>query len=138
MDVEIYYNGNIFVTIGTIINIVLNYIFIPKYGYIAAAYTTLASYFLTMIFHYIFLKVVLKKNNVKQNIFDMKEIFFAFTILSVLSIIALLTFDHYILRYSVILLLFALIILNRKKVVNILKRIKNEKKEGEIVEDTSN
>ena len=142
VDVEIYYNGNIFVTIGsilaTIINIVLNYIFIPKYGYIAAAYTTLASYFLTMIFHYIFLKVVLKKNNVKQNIFDMKEIFFAFTILSVLSIIALLTFDHYILRYSVILLLFALIILNRKKVVNILKRIKNEKKEGEIVEDTSN
>ena len=37
--------------LAAIINIVLNLIFIPQYGYIAAAYTTLASYFFALILH---------------------------------------------------------------------------------------
>ena len=35
------------------INFLLNMIFIPRYGFIAAAYTTMISYGLLMIFHYI-------------------------------------------------------------------------------------
>lgn len=45
---EYYYEKTIYIALGTsfaaIINIVLNYFFIQKYGYIAAAYTTLISY----------------------------------------------------------------------------------------------
>lgn len=37
--------------ISALINLMLNYIYIPKYGYIAAAYTTLACYFILLIFH---------------------------------------------------------------------------------------
>ena len=36
-------------------------IFIPKYGYIAAAYTTLAGYFLLMVLHYLSARFLLKK-----------------------------------------------------------------------------
>lgn len=46
-----------FIAIGSVCaataNIVLNYIFIPKYGYIAAAYTTLVTYILYFVFHYL-------------------------------------------------------------------------------------
>ena len=42
-------------------NIVLNAIFIPKYGYIAAAYTTVASYFIMFLLAWIVDKVVLKQ-----------------------------------------------------------------------------
>lgn len=38
--------------IATTINIGLNYALIPKYGYIAAAYTTVVGYFLMLLFHY--------------------------------------------------------------------------------------
>ena len=45
VDVEIYYGANHFIAIASIcaaaMNIVLNYIFIPRCGYIAAGYTTL-------------------------------------------------------------------------------------------------
>ncbi|MDZ7681654.1 MAG: polysaccharide biosynthesis C-terminal domain-containing protein [Fodinibius sp.] len=46
----IFYNQNIYISaitlIALLINIVLNVIFIPKYGYKAAAITTLFSYFM--------------------------------------------------------------------------------------------
>lgn len=44
--------------VAAIINIVLNYIFIPKYGAVAAAYTTVASYFVSFVMHYIFTKKI--------------------------------------------------------------------------------
>lgn len=55
-SIEYFYEKTSFIMIGTMsaaaINIVLNYFFILKYGYIAAAYTTLATYFLYFLFHY--------------------------------------------------------------------------------------
>jgi len=40
-------------------NIILNAIFIPKYGYIAAAYTTVASYFIMFLLAWIVAKIIL-------------------------------------------------------------------------------
>ena len=37
--------------VATVVNLVLNYIFIKQYGFIAAAYTTLASYVLYVVMH---------------------------------------------------------------------------------------
>ena len=54
--IEYYYEKTRFIAIGTCmaaaVNVALNYVFIPKYGYIAAAYTTLFTYFLYFLFHY--------------------------------------------------------------------------------------
>lgn len=59
-----FYKKTIYISIFTFIsagiNIVLNYMFIPKFGYIAAAGSTLICYFLLTIFHYINSKFVLK------------------------------------------------------------------------------
>lgn len=55
--IEYYYGKTSFIAIGTMsaaaINVGLNYVFIMKYGYIAAAYTTLVTYLLYFAFHYI-------------------------------------------------------------------------------------
>ena len=55
VNIEHYYKKTPYITVNTIIaaasNIVLNFIFIPKYGYIAAAYTTLASYLISFVLH---------------------------------------------------------------------------------------
>ncbi len=55
VNIEHYYKKTVFVTLNTTVaavtNIVLNFIFIPQYGYIAASYTTLASYVVALIMH---------------------------------------------------------------------------------------
>lgn len=43
------------------LNIILNKIFIPKYGYVAAAYTTTISYFVMFLLTFIVVKYFLKK-----------------------------------------------------------------------------
>lgn len=54
--VQLYYKKTVYTAIGSvmaaIINFALNMLFIPQYGYIAAAYTTMISYGLLMLFHY--------------------------------------------------------------------------------------
>lgn len=55
-SVEYYYEKTKYIAFGTGmaagINIVLNLIFIQRFGYLAAAYTTLATYLLYFVFHY--------------------------------------------------------------------------------------
>jgi O-antigen/teichoic acid export membrane protein len=45
---------------AAIINIILNLIFVPRYGYVAAAATTTISFFFLFIFHYLITSKVLK------------------------------------------------------------------------------
>ena len=56
VNIEFYSKKQHFIAIGTsiaaIINIVLNYWLIPKFGYIAAAYTTLVGYIVLFLIHY--------------------------------------------------------------------------------------
>lgn len=60
--IEYYYSKTKFIALGTmaaaVLNIILNYIYIPKYGYIAAAYTTLITYMFYFIFHYLLAKKI--------------------------------------------------------------------------------
>ncbi len=55
VNVEHYHKKTVQITVNTIIaatvNIILNLIFIPKYGYVAAAYTTLAAYLASFVIH---------------------------------------------------------------------------------------
>lgn len=64
--VEYYHGKTQYIASGTmlaaVINIVLNYIFIKRYGYVAAAYTTLATYFLYFLFHYLIAMKIEKKS----------------------------------------------------------------------------
>lgn len=56
VNVEHYYKKTVFISINTTIaaisNILLNLVFIYKWGYVGAAYTTLISYILSLILHY--------------------------------------------------------------------------------------
>lgn len=55
VNIEHYHKKTKGITVNTIIaafiNIILNYLFIPKYGYVAAAFTTLISYMVSFVLH---------------------------------------------------------------------------------------
>ena len=58
--------------VAGVVNIILNSIFIPEYGNVAAAYTTVASYALMFILHYLNMRYILKE---KENIPKLKGFF---------------------------------------------------------------
>lgn len=64
INIELYEKKTRLIATGTIlsaaINVVLNIIYIPKYGYMAAAITTMISYFFLFVFHYIITHYILK------------------------------------------------------------------------------
>ena len=59
-NVEMYYDENSGISVISIVcsvlNIVLNMIFIPRYGYFAAGWTTLVSYMVLTLLHFILMK----------------------------------------------------------------------------------
>lgn len=60
VNIEFYHKKQKNIAIGTalaaILNIILNLVLIPKFGYIAAAYTTLVGYISLLVIHYLFVK----------------------------------------------------------------------------------
>lgn len=75
-NVEYFYGETYVISLGTVLaallNFFLNIVFIPRYGYVAAAYTTLAGYMSMLLYHYIIVRVKLKKTFVYDNLFILK------------------------------------------------------------------
>lgn len=130
VDIEIYYGENKYVAIASVFaaitNIILNYIFIPIYGYFAAGYTTLFSYFLTMLLHYIFMKRTLRKNKIKNKLFDEKVILLLTIVLIFSSTIAILLYDNSMVRIIISLIIIFVLGLKHNKIINTFKIIKNK------------
>lgn len=128
VNVEIYYGANHFVAIASVVaallNIILNYIFIPMYGYIASAYTTLSSYFFTMILHYIFMQAVLKKNEIKIHIYDIKYIVLISIGLAFSAMFGMLLYPHPLVRWIIISFGLIIILIKKHSLISILRKIK--------------
>lgn len=111
---------SLFTFIAGFTNIGLNYLFIPKYGYIAAAWTTLFSYYLLFTLHYINAKFILKEKVIKEG-----SIFINLSVLiSIVSIFLLIKFDNYFLQLVFKLVLIALILLIYfyKKIIKMVQK----------------
>ena len=65
VQVEYYYEKTNYIAMcscgAAVLNIILNWFFIPRYGYIAAAYTTLVTYLIYFVFHYLIVKKIVKQ-----------------------------------------------------------------------------
>lgn len=91
------------------INIFLNLIFIPKYGYVGAAYTTTISYFLMFFLNWIITKYVLLEKSTPLWIF-WKSTFLLFLILLVVGGIEHYIVDNIIIILTKLLFIFIFII----------------------------
>lgn len=99
--------------IGAVLNVALNYLLIPIYGYYAAGYTTLVCFIVYAIFHYIFMHSICKEK------FDGKELFSirTFILISVVFVLAgfliQATYMHTFFRYTLIVLVVVFVICRR-------------------------
>ncbi|WP_338817298.1 oligosaccharide flippase family protein [Parvimonas micra] len=107
-------------TVAAIVNIVLNYIFIGKYGYIAAGYTTLAGYVVLFLIHY---NTICKLGYKK--LFDLKTILTCLAISFPMILIFELIYKNNIIRYIlfvIYMILFVYILfINKKRIKKLLR-----------------
>lgn len=124
--IEFYYDKNKFSMIisgiAAITNIILNWLFIPKYGYIFAGYSTLVCYMILMLGHILYTNLIL--NRVENYVFyTKKQIFFIVFIVIITTIFFNLLYIYAIFRYFIIIIMIIILIVKRKKILlNILAK----------------
>lgn len=122
-NIEFYYKKTNYTMLASIFsaifNIVLNFLFIPKYGYIAAAYTTLITYILNSIFHYFFMRRV-----ERRKIYDMRKITLYSFLVITSSVLVIPLYNYIYIRYSIVICVIAILIYFRKKVIGLFRKLK--------------
>lgn len=126
-NVAFYYEKTKFIMVGTVAsalaNIIMNYIFIQIYGFVAAGYTTMVCFMLYSIVHYIFMLHICKTEGI-ENPFDGKLMLGIAFLAAALSIVSTVLYRHTALRYGVIVLVAVLVVAFRKKVMSVLKGLR--------------
>lgn len=111
-------------TVSAVLNIVLNYLFIPRYGYLAAGYTTLVCYLLNSVMHI----VVLKKLQSQHGILgvSIRCSFGVGLLLIIVSIGITYLYQFSVLRWSIFIFIFIIVILKRNYFITLIKKIRSK------------
>ncbi|MBQ8969782.1 MAG: polysaccharide biosynthesis C-terminal domain-containing protein, partial [Lachnospiraceae bacterium] len=124
VNVELFYKKTPIIAVSSCIAALLNYLlnafFIPRFGYIAAAYTTLASYVILMLLHYGAVTFYLK-----ERVYDSRFMFLAMAVCSILglSMVALYgdPFAIRLIRYAAAALVLGIFAFaNRNDIMNLI------------------
>lgn len=122
--VELYYKKTRYIAIATclaaVVNIVTNYLFIPSYGYYAAALTTLLSYVITFIVHYCVSRKILKEYNI--NILEFKIYIPSIIITSLYGVFIFLNNNHLTLKLIVYFVFSSIYFFCYKKSIGVLMK----------------
>lgn len=113
-DIEYYFKKTKYIAFWSIItcilNVILNVIFINKFGYKAAAYTTLISYFILALFNFAGMIKISKKNY-----YDSKYILCVSFILFIMQLLSVNFINNFLIRYGILFIAIIFSILKQYK-----------------------
>lgn len=126
-NIEYYYKETKLVSMASMVAggiiILANFILVPQFGYIAAAYSALISYVVYSIMHYLFMQKTLKKHLQGREIYNNFWIL-KLSIIFVLIIVCIpLLYKFNYIRYGLILVVLAVIFVKRKFIIEKLMGI---------------
>ena len=118
-NLEHYYKKSNQITaltiLAAVLNLVLNYIFIPKFGYVAAAFTTAISYFVIFILHSIYSKTL------NSNVFSIKMFILPIIEIFIFCALFYLLTDLPIARWIIAIIYFCTVaFIQREKIMTVL------------------
>lgn len=113
--------------IAAITNISLNYLFIPFFGYIAAAYTTIASYSVQFLGHWLVYKKLLRENDVNE-LFCLKQMLNSLFTVVIAGVVSLSMVNYPIIRYLLGLCYFTFAITKNQWIIQYAKDLLKHKK----------
>ena len=103
--------------IAATLNVALNYIFIPKFGYIAAAYTTFLCYMVQATIDYYAMRKV-----VGQSVYNMKHILTLSFIVIGFSITSGQLYQYSLIRYVLLFFILITLVYYRRRFLSFFKR----------------
>ncbi len=123
VNIEIFTKKTVQISVGTVgaglLNIVLNLIFIPRFGYEAAAWTTLVGYAMLLVFHY----GMVKKNRLYLDIYDIRYILRMIIGLLILCVCSMLLYRYNVIRYICMLIYFVALCIGVVKNKGVIVRL---------------
>lgn len=123
-NIEYYYKKTTGISIASVIcavlNLVLNYFFISKYGYYAAGYTTLLSYICLTLMHYLlYRKIIVNETSEKMEIYNIKFIVLCAIIVITMMGIMIIAYNSFMIRFGIIIFITIVIFIKRKEILHI-------------------
>lgn len=126
VNVEFYLMKTKFISLATlgatIINIGANYLLIPNFGYIAAAYASIIGYAFMLVFHYL----VCRTTKYSQ-LFNIRILFLNISVCLAAMLLTIVLYQWNVVRWCVIVTLFIvcglLMIFNRNKIIQKIKEV---------------
>ncbi|MCD8129766.1 MAG: oligosaccharide flippase family protein [Lachnospiraceae bacterium] len=119
---QMYYERQKFMSVASVaaagLNIILNYVFINLFGFLAAGYTTVACYLCYSVGHYIFCRKVCMEEIGSMELYNTKAILgISMGVLSCSVVFNVLYAFSYI-RYTLIVVAVIIVIMKRKAILN--------------------
>lgn len=122
-----YYEKTAFImlasVIGAMLNVILNYFFISLYGYQAAGYTTLFCYIVYCIGHYIFMNRVCDQFCEGRRPYELERILLISVLFLAAGFMLLVTYRYPVIRYGIVMMVFAVIIVKWRELMIIIQKI---------------
>lgn len=138
-NIEYFYEKTKLVAMAScgsaIINVLLNYIFIKEYGFIAAGYTTIVCYILYAFCHYCFMRYVLKSHNIQASVYNNLILWGIGMGSVIISILIMFLYPYKLIRWGIILGLFMLVLLNKKNIIKLVVNLNKLGKENKLNEN---
>lgn len=113
---------------GAVLNIILNYIFIPVFGYYAAGYTTLACYMMFVMAHYLFMRKVCREYLDGIKVYDLKKLLGITAVFMCAGFVLMLLYRHTAVRYILFIIFTGILIGNRQKLAEQMRVLFSIKK----------
>lgn len=108
---------------GAVLNLILNYIAIPMFGFVAAGYTTLICYAALAFGHFMYSQHLTVKNT-NEKLFEFTTVLFPSFIMVTLCVLMSLLYGHLVIRYVFIALILIVIMMKRKYIESLLRELK--------------
>ena len=128
INIEFYYEEKKMLVYGSIgaavLNIILNGLLIPIFGFVAAGYTTLISYIVFALSNYYTMRLMLKKRKLDDDMYDYKLLLLLFVAFMISGFLGVALYGNLILRILITLVVFGLLVINKNKFIDALKKIK--------------
>lgn len=109
---------------AAIINIVLNALLIPRFGFVAAGYTTLVSYMIFAEENYRAMKKVLRQRGIAESGYDMKNLLLIVAGFFAMSFLGLLLYDYLVWRIVITVVVFVIVLRYRNVLIQYIKQIR--------------
>ena len=128
INIEFFYEEKKRLVYGTaiaaVINVVLNIFAIPRFGFISAAYTTLASYMAFAGMNYISYLKTLKDKKLPNDLYDMKKMMVILAVFSAVTFLIMPLYNFYLVRYIIIFVILIVLLIKRDAVLRIINNIR--------------